>query len=493
MYNILVVDDDPTQRRLLESIVTREGFRVDSVDSGMAALDHLSKHDGDHVDLIMLDLVMPGMDGIETLSKIKPQWPDKPVLVLTAQSGVDVIVKAMQAGASDFIVKPAAPERLRVSIENAMRIKGLTGQLSRMERRTAGVMTFEDLVYKSPIMDEVVRLAGRGAGSSIPVLLEGESGSGKEVIARAVQGSSERAGKPFIAVNCGAIPENLVESILFGHEKGSFTGADKKHVGKFKEADGGTLFLDEVGELKPEMQVKLLRVIQEGEIDPIGSKAPEQVDVRLISATNKNLLNLVREGHFREDLYYRINVFPLYIPPLRDRREDIPELARHFLANFAESEGRAIRDIDKNAMDMLVTYDWPGNVRQLENTIFRAVVLCDGEALNLIDFPQVASTLGIVASPMHQANSFVPDSSAESPAAALPLSQTMGGPLISALDGNGALRKLEAVEHEMIRLAIDQCKGQMSDVARKLGIGRSTLYRKIREMELDVVRSAAGD
>ncbi len=481
MQTILIVDDDPTQRRLLESVVSREGYRTQTAESGQEALDILSADDGDRIDLVMLDLVMPGMDGLETLAKLRPHQPDLPVIVLTAQSGVDIIVKAMQAGAVDFIVKPASPERLHVSIENAIRIKGLTGEISRLNRRAEGTMRFEDLVINSPVMEEVVRLAERGAGSSIPVLLEGESGAGKEVIARAIQGSGDRAGKAFVAVNCGAIPENLVESILFGHEKGAFTGADKKHDGKFKEADGGTLFLDEIGELRPEMQVKLLRALQEGEIDPIGAKQPLKVDIRLISATNKNLLELVRDNQFREDLYYRLNVFPLFIPPLRDRAEDIPDLARHFLRNFAASEGRGIRDIDDDAMSLLRRYEWPGNVRQLENAVFRAVVLCENDVLSVDDFPQIASNLGVRASAMQEADPALDRPTPQSVAA-------VNGKSIEALDPSGQLRRLEEIEHDMIRLAIDECNGQMSDVARKLGIGRSTLYRKVREMELEIQR-----
>ncbi len=483
MHNILIVDDDPTQRRLLDSVVGKEGFQTQTVDGGQAALDLLTGIDGEQIDLVLLDVLMPGLDGLEVLARLKPQRPNLPVIVLTAQSGVDIIVKAMQAGAADFIVKPSSPERLRVSIENALRIKGLTGEISRLTRRASGAMTFDDLIYASPIMEELVRLAERGATSSIPILLEGESGSGKEVIARAVQGSGDRAGCPFVTVNCGAIPENLVESILFGHEKGSFTGADKKHDGKFKEADGGTLFLDEVGELKPDMQVKLLRALQEGEIDPVGARQPDKVDVRIISATNKNLLNLVRDGNFREDLYYRLNVFPLFVPPLRDRPEDVPPLTHHFVANFAASEGRAIRGVDDGVLSLLQRYDWPGNVRQLENAVFRGIVLCEGDILLTDDFPQIASNLGELAGP---AQAVV--AQAQSGGTTAAAAQAANGHSIGVTDDGGELRKLEEIEHDMIRFAIEQCNGQMSDVARKLGIGRSTLYRKVREMDLEVTR-----
>ena len=244
-------------------------------------------------------------------------------------------------------------------------------------------------------MKQVFRLGARAAQSDIPVLIEGESGAGKELIARAIQGTSARAGKPFVTVNCGAIPENLIESILFGHEKGSFTGASDKHLGKFQEADGGTLFLDEIGELRLDMQVKLLRALQEGEVDPVGSKRPVKVDVRIISATNRDLGQMAREGGFREDLYYRLNVFPVMVPALRDRAGDIAPLARHFIDRFAAEENKQVAGLTPQASQLLERFNWPGNVRQLENTIFRAVVLCDGALLDVCDFPQIAAAMGV--------------------------------------------------------------------------------------------------
>src|SRR5690349_5018203 len=283
----------------------------------------------------------------------------------------------MHAGAVDFVIKPTSPERLEVSIKSALKIEALQGELARLNRKANGTLTFGDLIVRGEAMRRVIQLGHRAANSAIPVLIEGESGVGKELIARAIQGESERKTRPFITVNCGAIPENLVESILFGHEKGSFTGAVDKRIGKFQEADGGTLFLDEVGELPLDAQVKLLRALQEGEIDPVGSKKSVKVNFRLISATNRDMIQLVKEGKFREDLYYRLNVFPITVPPLRDRIGDVPELARYFLARFAAEEGKRVTSISADAMDMLVSYAWPGNVRQLENAVFRAVVLAD--------------------------------------------------------------------------------------------------------------------
>jgi DNA-binding NtrC family response regulator len=301
-------------------------------------------------------------------------------------------------------------------------------------------------------------------------------------VARSIQGSSDRAGRPFVTVNCGAIPENLIESILFGHEKGSFTGASERHLGKFQEADGGTLFLDEIGELRLDMQVKLLRALQEGEVDPIGAKRPVKVDVRIISATNRDLAELTKEGRFREDLFYRLNVFPIFVPPLRERRDDIPALARHFITRFAVEEHKPVAGLTPEAADLLERYSWPGNVRQLENTIFRAVVLCDGSLLDVCDFPQIASAMGVEARPRRAAS--VADAQALAAAtfspALPPTPYTM-----TVVDAAGHMRRMEDMESEIIRTAISRYDGHMSEVARRLGIGRSTLYRKLKEFGLE--------
>jgi DNA-binding NtrC family response regulator len=307
------------------------------------------------------------------------------------------------------------------------------------------------------------------------------------MIARAIQGESERAGRSFITVNCGAIPENLVESILFGHEKGSFTGATAKHLGKFQEADGGTLFLDEVAELPLDMQVKLLRAIQEGEIDPVGSRKPVKVNVRIVSATNRNMIEMVKAGQFREDLYYRLNVFPIMVPPLRDRKDDIPALVNHFITKLAAEEGRKVRGIQPDALTMLSAYGWPGNVRQLENTVFRAIVLCEGDQLGIEDFPQIASLvegydIKIPAAPPMPQPAAVPAPVMRKGGMEVSDGTALGIPAVT--DG-GHIRKLEDVESDMIKLALHRYRGQMSEVARKLGIGRSTLYRKMRDLGLE--------
>jgi DNA-binding NtrC family response regulator len=382
---VLIVDDDPVQRRLLESCISRSGHQTLTAPGGGPALELLFSPKGEQISLVLLDLMMPDVDGIQVLTKLRATNPDLPVIVLTAKGGIDSAVEAMRAGANDFLVKPTSPERIKVSIQNALKLGVLTGEVSRLKKKQQNQLGFADLVGKSFPMRQVIRLGERAAQSSIPILIEGESGVGKELIARAIQGCSERAGKPFVTLNCGAIPENLIESILFGHEKGAFTGASDKHLGKFQEADGGTLFLDEIGELRLDMQVKLLRALQEGEIDPVGAKRPVKVDVRIISATNRDLAELTRDGRFREDLYYRLNVFPVLIPPLRDRREDVPALAEYFVTRFAAEENKQVSGFTPEALALLDSYGWPGNVRQLENTIFRAVVLCDTDALDVVD------------------------------------------------------------------------------------------------------------
>ena len=516
---ILIVDDDPTQRRLMRAVCEKGGFDVTQAESGEEAVSIIRGDDSQEIALVMLDLRMPGgMDGMETLKRAKSFREDLPFIVLTAQGGIDTVVEAMQNGAADFFVKPASPERVMVSINNALNMTTLKGEVSRLKRKRDGAMAFKDLIGDSAAMRGVFRLGERAAGSNIPILITGESGVGKEMIARAIQGSSGRSGRPFVTVNCGAVPENLVESILFGHEKGSFTGATSKHIGKFQEADGGTIFLDEIGELPLDMQVKLLRVLQEGEVDPIGSKRPVKVDVRIISATNRELSKEIENGGFREDLFYRLNVFPIQAPPLRERSEDIPALIEHFINRYNAEESRDVRGIKPDVMDVLVKQPWPGNVRQLENTIFRAVVLAEGAYLTGADFPFLAAELeaaGVdmsVDAPLEEPTlapqSPISTSSISAPSTGAPSTGAQEtsyddapdiapeddvtsslGP-VAVFDREGNLRTLEAIERDLIELAIDTYEGRMSEVARRLGMGRSTLYRKIRDHGLEIKRAS---
>ena len=477
---VLIVDDDPVQRRLLEAMLQRFGYQPLVAEGGDAALKLLGGEQT--VDAVVLDLVMPDLDGLGVLARMREAGLDVPVIVQTAHGGIDNVVSVMRAGAADFVVKPVSPERLQVSLRNALAAKALAGELRRLKRSRDGTLTIADIVTRSEAMRPVLRAAEKAAASAIPVMIAGESGVGKELIARAIHGSGARRAKPFVAVNCGAMPENLVESILFGHEKGAFTGATEKHTGKFVEADGGTLFLDEVGELPLAAQVKLLRALQEGEVEPVGARRPVKVDVRIISATNRDLIADVKAGRFREDLFYRLHVFPILVPPLRQRREDIPELARHFLARFAAEAGKPVRSIAPQAMQRLVAHNWPGNVRQLENAVFRAVVLAEGEEIGVEEFPQIASG--------GQDHDAVPNV-ADSPALAalqptrVAAALTMHVASLSLIDEQGEARALEEIEREVIRFAIAHYRGQMSEVARRLQIGRSTLYRKLEGLGLD--------
>src|SRR6266700_2821516 len=388
---ILIADDDAVQRRLVENMVQKCGYEPLVVDSGDAAVAVLTAPDAQAIDAVVLDLVMPGLDGLGVLAKIREAGLTVPVIVQTAHGGIDNVVSAMRAGAQDFVVKPVGFERLQVSLRNALNASALKGELQRIKHSREGRLTFADIITRSETMAAVLRTAQKAAASSIPVLIEGESGVGKELFARAIHGSGERKSKPFVAVNCGAIPDNLVESILFGHEKGAFTGATERHMGKFVEATGGTLFLDEVGELPPAAQVKLLRAVQEGEVEPVGARKPVKVDVRLISATNRDLIADVKAGRFREDLFYRLHVFPIAVPTLAERPEDIPELTRHFLIRFAAEEGKRMSRVSGEAMALLARHRGPGNVRQLENAVFRAVVMAEDDSIGIDEFPQIAA------------------------------------------------------------------------------------------------------
>jgi DNA-binding NtrC family response regulator len=482
---VLIVDDDPVQRRLIENMVQRFGYRALTAEGGDAAAALLTGPQQTRIDCVILDLVMPDLDGMGVLARMRAAGCNIPVIVQTAHGGIDNVVSAMRAGAVDFVVKPTGVERLQVSLRNALAANALAGELQRIKRSRDGTMGFADVITRASVMKGVLRAAEKAAASAIPALIEGESGVGKELIARAIHGSSERRAKPFVAVNCGALPENLVESILFGHEKGAFTGATERHSGKFAEADGGTLFLDEIGELPLTAQVKLLRALQQGEIEPVGGRKPVKVDVRIVSATNRDLIAGVKAGRFREDLFYRLHVFPITVPPLRARPEDIAELARHFLARFAAEEGKRVSAIGADALALLCDQAWPGNVRQLENAIFRAVVLAEGETLSVNEFPQLArghegngaASPAMPGIPMlHEEMPMAPRAFGEltTPQASLPLT-----------DAQDHVRTLDEIERDVIRFAISHYRGQMSEVARRLQIGRSTLYRKLESLGLE--------
>lgn len=470
-YNILLVEDDVAQAHQLQQMIQDKWkYKTTLVNNGQDAINLLTSKQGNDIDLVVLDLTKQHADGLRLINEVKPVNPDLPIIVRTASDDIDLAVQAMKAGATDFLKTIDEPTKLQASIANALRVHVLHDELSRLKRSMKGAITFDDIIGRSQPVEEMINLGKKVAASNIPVLLEGESGVGKELLARAIHSASDRADKPFIAVNCGAIPENLVESILFGHEKGAFTGALYKTVGKFREADGGTLFLDEIGELNPDLQVKLLRVLQEGEIEPVGASQNVKVNIRLLSATNRNLGMEVSEGRFREDLFYRLNVFPIYIPSLKERREDISVMIKHFYTRFAGAENKYIEGITDEAKTLLCSHDWPGNIRQLKNAIFRAVVLCESAKLDLGDFPQLTKDT-VVAGAQEVA--------VHTPQVVSSIGVRMS---VSLMGDAGDMRSLQEMEQEIIRAAIEHYKGCMSKVARKLGIGRSTLYRKLDEM-----------
>jgi DNA-binding NtrC family response regulator len=469
---ILVAEDDAQQRRHLGALLAALGYRVLAVEGGQAALDALTGSARPAVALALIDLHMPDLGALELIGRLRAAEVRLPVIVLTSDGSISRAVEAMRAGASDFIVKPVSPERLDVSIRNALALRSLSREVERLTRQAENRLGFDDLIAVSPAIRQAIALARRAARSDIPVLIKGESGTGKEVFARAIHGSSERAGAPFVAVNCGALPAGLVESILFGHEKGAFTGALERRRGRFQEASGGTLFLDEIGELPLDAQVKLLRAIQTGEIDPVGGAGPVQVDIRLISATNRDLEAMVAEGRFREDLYYRISVFPLALPPLRERREDIPGLARMILARCAAAEDRPIEGFSAAAMEAIAVAPWPGNVRQLQNTIQRAVILADGALIRPADLHGLEAPAAAAAQ--------MADRAAQTGAPGK--ANGASGPLLTP---EGHIRRLRDIEADAIAEALRLYRGRLAEAARRLGIGRSTLYRKIDELRLD--------
>jgi DNA-binding NtrC family response regulator len=494
MTRVLIVDDDPVQLRLTSEVARRAGFTPVTAQGGDEALSLMRANPGFGV--VILDLVMPDRDGMAVMEAMARDGNTTPVIIQTAHSSLETVVSAMRKGAVDFFVKPVAPERLIVSLRNAMKLEELETIVRTERNRRTGTLGLDDIVTRSPAMQRLLMLSQKAAKSPIPVLIEGETGTGKELIARVIQGMGDRASKPFVTVNCSAIPSNLIESTLFGHKKGAFTGATADHAGKFAEAHGGTLFLDEIGELPPDAQAKLLRALQEGEIEPVGASRPERVNVRVISATNRRLLGLAQSGEFREDLYYRLNVFPIYLPPLRERPEDIEPLAAHFIARFSAEAGKRVAGISNPALDLLRAYNWPGNVRQLENAVYRAIVLSDGGYLELADFPQIVAqsrgrdesarlvqALPAPSAPVHidavrsqrresETHDIVPD---------------------RFLDAKGEVAPLPDLERELISFALRHYGGRMSKVARALKIGRSTLYRKLREygLEGDVESDAA--
>ena len=383
--NILIVEDGQSQRMILRDFLAKQGYTVEEAESGEKGVAAVK---AGHFDLLLLDYKMPGMNGLEVLEEVKKINPDIDVIMMTAFGTIETAVRAMKSGAVDYVTKPVDLDELLIHLTRLSERRTLLreNEILRQELRAKGV-TSDQIIFKSPAMANLVNMAGRVAASRATVLIQGESGTGKELLARLIHNLSPRSERPMIAVNCGAIPETLLEAELFGHEKGAFTGATGRRIGRFEEADGSTLFLDEVGELPPPVQVKLLRFLQEREFQRLGGNQTIRADVRVISATNRDLEARIREGAFREDLFYRLNVVVMSVPPLRERKADIPLLTEHFLKRYARENGKEVSGLSREAMDLLLKYDYPGNVRELENIIERAVVISRGPVISVEDLP----------------------------------------------------------------------------------------------------------
>ncbi|MCC6478767.1 sigma-54-dependent transcriptional regulator [Sphingorhabdus sp.] len=461
---LMLVDDEPAQCRLVSAIAGRAGWRTIFARDAETAIAMLGTQDGMMLDAILLDQWVPGSDASTLIAELKSRRPALPVLLMTAIGSTDSAIEAMRAGASDYIIKPVAAERLIAALSLAAEHAKDFGELQPLTEKISQSLAFDEIVGAAPALRTALAIAAKAARSKAPVFIQGEAGVGKEVVADAVHAASPRARAPFLKVNCAAIAPNLLESVLFGHEKNAFTGAFDRRVGILQQADGGTVFLDEIDHLPSETQIRLVRLLTEGEIQPLGSAHSYRIDVRLITACNRSLSAKLADGSFREDLFYRINVVQLLIPPLRERTVDIPALARHFLGRMATQPGLRSLGITEEALALLRSYDWPGNVRQLQSALFRAAVLCERDALTPDEFPQIAAAVGRRTDVVSNHNEGI-------------------GVALYEQDGN--MRPLEEIEADVIRLAIGHYRGRMTEVARRLGIGRSTLYRKLADLGIE--------
>jgi DNA-binding NtrC family response regulator len=451
---IWVVDDDPAIRELLSFIVTEAGYDVDAFASGAEVL----ANSGTVPCAVLLDLMMPEIDGVEVLKEISRRHPKLPVIMITADNDVQHAVEVTKLGAYDYLVKPVDKERLLTTLSRALSHGSLEKEVERLKGELSDRYQLRNIVGSSSAMRKVYDQIEKVLESEITVFIAGESGTGKELVAKAIHYASLRSDGPFIDVNCAAIPEGLQESELFGHEKGAFTGAVATHPGKFEQANGGTIFLDEVGEMSPSAQARLLRVLQERVLQRVGGMDTIELDVRVVSASNRDLATMVEEHSFRQDLFYRLVVFPISLPPLRDRREDIPLLVEHFLEKYARDAGKRVTRVEPKAMEALASHGWPGNVRELENVIHRTLLVSAGLELTLDDLPPGISSADEATVPAAKSSA---EGSAE-------------------LDS----MNLEELERNAIIRAMERNQGNLSDVARQLGIGRSTLYRKLEQYGL---------
>ncbi len=450
---VLVVDDDRAVRNVLSVLLGKEGHDVALAETGEEALEQLAQRP---VDVVLTDVAMPGMGGMKLLVELKGRWPEIRVVVMTGYGSVMDAVAAMKAGADDYIIKPPSKDTLLLLVQRALEEKALLAELSQLRQEVQEKFGFEQLVGATPQMIEVYELVSAVADTHARVLITGETGTGKELIASALHYRSARYRAPMVRVNCAALPEALLESELFGHEKGAFTGAVRQHLGKFEQADGGTLFLDEIGEIGLGVQVKLLRVLESGELTRVGGSRPTTVNVRVVAATNKDLLAEVRAGRFREDLYYRLNVFHVALPPLRDRRDDIPLLVDHFVRRFCDAANKPACTVASTTMQRLIDYHWPGNVRELQHVLERAVILTRGDELTGVKLPEA---------PRAQPE--------DEQGVVLPAGMTLQAALLE-------------VERQIIIEALKQNQGVQAGAARDLGLSRSNLNYRIKRLGIVV-------
>jgi two-component system response regulator AtoC len=471
MKRVLIADDELNMRRVLEAMLRREGYDVVTAANGIDALAGMSRE----VHTVITDLKMPGLDGMGLLKKLSADYPDVPVVMITAHGSVENAVEAVKLGAFDYLEKPFEQEQIRQVVAKAINTFALARRDARPDE-TSPRGRFR-LIGESHAIKQIYSVVEKVANTPSTVLITGESGTGKELIARALHENSSRHKGPFIKINCAAIPKTLMESELFGYDKGAFTGAVGAKPGRFELAHGGTLFLDEIGEIPIEMQVKLLRVLQESEFERVGGIKTIKVDVRLVTATNRDLLQEIGAGSFREDLFYRLNVVPIHIPPLRERREDIPLLAEHFIAKFNERLRKQISSVAPEALDRLVAHHWPGNIRELENLMERTVLFCEGSQIGVSDLPPEISHL--VPLP-----GFVPgDEVARAATAVGP--PVAGSATLAGSSLKEAVRaETERVERELIQRALDETGGNVTQAARKLKISRKSLQTKMKEFGL---------
>jgi len=475
IHRILVADDEESIRWVLSKTLNKKGFQVDLAESGDEAQKLFKQND---YDLAILDIKMPGVTGLELLRRFRESRPDTMVVIMTAESSMENAVEAMKSGAYDYITKPFDLNAIDAVVLKAQKASDVSEEVHRLKSELQGQYQLDrSIIGNSQDMQNVYKIVGKTAPSDITVLITGESGTGKELVARAIHYNSPRLGKPFIALNCAAIPRELLESELFGHEKGAFTDAKERRAGKFEQAHGGTLFLDEIGDMPLELQAKLLRVLQEKEITRTGGNSTLSVDVRIIAATNQDLEEKVRSKAFREDLYYRLNVVPIPLPPLRDRQDDIPLLVDFFIGHANEELDTDISGCTEEALNLLVSYDWPGNIRQLENAIRRAVLLSSDSALTPEDFPDMTGDVSGRES----------DSSLENLIAGK-LHSSLAQMDVNELDDLYEM-VLYQMERPLIRIILEKTRGNQVRTAEILGINRNTLRKKIQTLGIDIRKS----